>query len=197
MAVDLVNGVPQADETPAPRLSGTQQQVLVVGAAVAAVALAACALGRFGFTANGVAWAGAELLLVFLAAFDIATRRVPNRVTAPAAMAVIVLRLAFVHSALVEMFVAGAAAFAVFLLFAVLSRGGFGMGDVKLAGLLGLLLGTAVVPALFLGVIVGGFASAAFLVTHRGQRGRAIAYAPYLCFGGAIAIVAFAVPALI
>jgi leader peptidase (prepilin peptidase)/N-methyltransferase len=192
-----LNGVPETDETPAPRLSPAQLRLLVVAAAATAGALVAAALARFGATANGAAWAAAELLLVFLAAFDIATRRVPNRVTAPAAIVAIVLRLAFVHSALVEMFVAGAAAFAVFLLLAVISRGGFGMGDVKLAGLLGLLLGKAAVAALFLGVIVGGIASAAVLVTHRGQRGRTIAYAPYLCFGGAIAIVAFAVPRLI
>jgi leader peptidase (prepilin peptidase)/N-methyltransferase len=196
VAIDLVNGVPEIEVTAAPRLSSTQLRVLVITASAAAVALAAAALARFGVTANGVAWAAAELLLVFLAAFDIATRRVPNRVTAPAAAVVTLLRVAFVHSALVEMFVAGAVAFAVFLLLAVLSRGGFGMGDVKLAGLLGLLLGTAAVPALFLGVIAGGIASAAVLMTHRGERGHTIAYAPYLCFGGAIAIVAFAVPPL-
>lgn len=171
--------------------------MLVITASVAAAALAAAALARFGFTANGVAWAAAELLLAFLAAFDIATRRVPNRVTAPAALIVILLRSAFVHSALVGMLVAGVAAFAVFLVLAVFARGGLGMGDVKLAGLLGLLLGTAVVPALFLGVIAGGIASAAVLLTHRGHRGRTIAYAPYLCFGGAVAILAFTVPPLV
>lgn len=192
-----MTGVPETDETAAPRLSPARQRALVVAASAAAVLLAGAALARFGVTANGIAWAAAELLLVFLAAFDIATRRVPNRVTAPAAFAVILLRVVFVHSALVEMFVAGAAAFAVFLLLAVFARGGLGMGDVKLAGLLGLLLGTAVVPALFLGVIAGGVASAAVLLTHRGERGRTIAYAPYLCFGGAMAIIAFSVPPLV
>jgi leader peptidase (prepilin peptidase)/N-methyltransferase len=197
VAVDAVNGSPERDEPEAPRLSRRQLRVLVVAASAAAVALAGAAFARFGLTANGAAWAGAEALLVFLAAFDIATRRVPNRVTAPAAIFVILLRVAFVHSALLETFVVGAAAFAVFLLLAVFSRGGLGMGDVKLAGLLGLLLGTAAVPALFLGVIAGGVASAAVLLTHHGQRGRTIAYAPYLCFGGAIAILTFAVPPLV
>jgi leader peptidase (prepilin peptidase) / N-methyltransferase len=197
MAVDAVSGVLETDETAAPRLSRTQLRVLVVVASALAGALAVAALARFGITANGVAWAAAELLLVFLAAFDIATRRVPNRVTAPAAIIVILLRLAFVHSALVEMAVAGAAAFAVSFLLAVFVRGGLGMGDVKLTGLLGLLLGTAAVPALFLGVIAGGVGSAAVMVTHRGERGRTIAYAPYLCFGGAIAILAFSVPPLV
>jgi leader peptidase (prepilin peptidase)/N-methyltransferase len=192
-----MNGIPETNEPAAPRLSPARQRVLTVAASATAVFLAGAALARFGVTANGIAWAAAELLLVFLAAFDIATRRVPNRVTAPAALAVILLRVIFVHSALVEMFVAGAAAFAVFLLLAVFARGGLGMGDVKLAGLLGLLLGTAVVPAVFLGVIAGGVASAAVLLTHRGERGRTIAYAPYLCFGGAIAIVAFTVPPLV
>lgn len=197
MVVDALNGVPRTDEPEAPRLSRRRVRGLVIASTALATALAGAAFARFGLTANGAAWAAAELLLVFLAAFDVATRRVPNRVTAPAAIFVILLRLAFVHSALVEMAVAGAAAFAVFLLLAVFTRGGLGMGDVKLAGLLGLLLGTAAVPSLFLGVIAGGIASAVVLLTHRGERGRTIAYAPYLCFGGAIAILAFTVPALV
>jgi leader peptidase (prepilin peptidase)/N-methyltransferase len=188
--------VAETDESDAPRLSEKQLRVLTIGASAAAALFAAGALARFGVTAKGVTWAAAALLLVFLGAFDIATRRVPNRVTAPAAIVVILLRAAFVHSAVVQMLAAGAIAFAVFLVLAIVARGGLGMGDVKLAGLLGLLLGTAAVPALFLGVIVGGVASAAVLLTHRGERGRAIAYAPYLCFGGAVAIVAFSVPAL-
>lgn len=195
--VPPVDPLVETHEPEAPRLSERQLRILVVAASAAAAVFAAAALARFGFTARGATWAAAELLLVFIAAFDIATRRVPNRVTAPAAIVVILLRAAFVHSTLLESVAAGAAAFAIFLGLAVVLRGGLGMGDVKLVGLLGLLLGTAALPALFLGVIAGGVASAAVLVTHRAERGRAIAYAPYLCFGGAVAIVAFSVPPLV
>jgi leader peptidase (prepilin peptidase)/N-methyltransferase len=195
--VELPDSEAEAVEAAARKLSQKQLRLLAVEAPATAAVFAAAALARFGLTATGLTWAAAELLLVFLAAFDIATRRVPNRITLPTAIVVVILRAALAHSALVETLAAGAIAFAVFLVIAVVARGGLGMGDVKLAGLIGLLLGTGALPALFLGVIVGGVASAAVLLTHRGERGRAIAYAPYLCFGGAVAIVAFIVPPLV
>jgi leader peptidase (prepilin peptidase) / N-methyltransferase len=118
-------------------------------------------------------------------------------VTAPAAVLTVALRAAFATSSLVETLVAGGIAFAAFLLVAVVTRGGFGMGDVKLAGLLGLLLGRAALPGLFVGIVAGGIASAVSLLAHRGERGRTIAYGPYLCLGGAVAVLAFAVPPLV
>jgi Flp pilus assembly protein protease CpaA len=170
---------------------------VAVGGSFAGVLLAGAALVRFGVTAHGLVWAAAEMLLVFLACFDLVTRRVPNRLTVPAAVAVIVLRAAFVPSTLPEALGAAAAAFAFFLLVAVLTRGGMGMGDVKLAALIGLLLGTEALAALIVGILAGGVASLAVLLAWRGGRGHTIAYAPYLCFGAAIAILAFNPHALV
>jgi leader peptidase (prepilin peptidase)/N-methyltransferase len=170
---------------------------VAVGGSFAGVLLAGAALVRFGLTAHGFVWAAAELLLVFLACYDLVTRRVPNRLTLPAAVAAVVLRAAFVPSSLPWALGAGAAAFAFFLLVAILTRGGMGMGDVKLAGLIGLLLGKAALSALFLGILAGGLASLAVLLAGRRGRGYAIAYAPYLCLGAGIAILAFGPPALV
>jgi leader peptidase (prepilin peptidase) / N-methyltransferase len=103
--------------------------------------------------------------------------------------------VAFERSELVEILIAGAGAFAFFLILALLTRGGLGMGDVKLAGLLGLLLGTAVAPALFVGTLAGGVASAALLARGR-KRGTTLAYGPYLCLGGAVAVLALHLPRL-
>ena len=65
-----------------------------------------------------------------------------------------------------------------------------GMGDVKLAGVIGLMVGyPLVLPALLGGIILGGLAAALLLITKRATRKTAIAYAPYLCVG------ALAVPA--
>src|SRR5262249_7303704 len=136
-------------------------------------------------------------LLVFVACFDVATRRVPNRLTIPTATALVVLRAAFAPSALPATLIAGAAAFAFFLLVFALTRGGIGMGDVKLAALVGLLLGKAALPALLIGTIAGGLASLLVLVARRGGRGQTIAYAPYLCLGAALAILAFKLPELV
>jgi leader peptidase (prepilin peptidase)/N-methyltransferase len=176
--------------------STAQLRTLSIAGSAIAGALVAATFTRFGLGGEGAAWAAAQLLLVFLAAFDLATRRVPNWATAPAEVAVIVLRGAFAPSTLIEAAAAGAIAFGIFLVIAMITRGGIGMGDVKLAGLIGLLLGRAAVPALFLGIVAGGLASAVVLITHRGGCHTAIAYAPYLCLGAAIGILAFSAPAL-
>jgi leader peptidase (prepilin peptidase)/N-methyltransferase len=169
---------------------------VAVGGSFAGALFAGAALVRFGATAHGAVWAAAEIMLVFLACFDLVTRRVPNRVTIPAALVVVVLRAAVVPSSLPGALGAGAAAFTFFLFVVVLTRGGMGMGDVKLAGLIGLMLGKAALGALFVGIVAGGLASLAVLLARRGGRGRVIAYAPYLCLGAAIGILAFAPPAL-
>ena len=114
---------------------------------VAAVLLVGATLVRFGISLQGLLWAAAQLLLAFVACFDLVTRRVPNRVIIPAATAAFVLRAAFAASSLPEALAAGAIAFAFFLVVAVVTRGGMGMGDVKLASLIGLFLGKASVPA--------------------------------------------------
>ena len=170
---------------------------LIVAGSLCAMLLVGATLARYGINTRGGLWAAAQLVLTFVACFDLATRRVPNRVTLPAAAAVLVLRTAFAPSTLPEALVAAAAAFGFFLLVAVLTRGGMGMGDVKLAGLVGLALGKASVSALFIGIVAGGLASLAVLMARRGGRGSTIAYAPYLCLGAALAILAFSPPALV
>jgi leader peptidase (prepilin peptidase)/N-methyltransferase len=169
---------------------------VLLGGAITAGVLVGLTFLRFGLGAVGCAWAVVQLLLVFVALVDVSTRRIPNHVTLPAAVVTLALRGSFVPSSLSHAVVAAAVTFVLCLVFAVVS-GGFGMGDVKLAALLGLLLGTKVLPALVLGVVAGGIASTAVLVARRGRRGGTIAYAPYLCLGGALTVLLFHPPPLI
>jgi prepilin signal peptidase PulO-like enzyme (type II secretory pathway) len=170
----------------------------VLGAgAYAGVSLVYLTLSKFGAGGLGVAWSLAQLLLVFLACFDFVTHRIPNLVTLPAMGVVLVLRGVFVPGTLPEALIAGAAGFGGFFLLVIVTRGGFGMGDAKLVGLLGLLLGTALLPALFVGIVAGGVASAIVALAKPGGRKQAIAYGPYLCFGAALAILAFTPPPLV
>src|SRR5689334_3209097 len=101
---------------------------------VAGAALAAAAFVLRGHDANAALWAVVQLSLVAIAAIDLATRRIPNMLTLAAAVGAIALRLALERDELVEIVVAGAVCFAVLLVIAIVARGGFGMGDVKLAG---------------------------------------------------------------
>ena len=54
-----------------------------------------------------------------------------------------------------ELLIAGAAAFLAMLLIALAYPAGMGMGDVKLAGVMGLYLGAAVIPALLSAFLAG------------------------------------------
>jgi leader peptidase (prepilin peptidase)/N-methyltransferase len=165
--------------------------------AVVAAGLAVATFARLGFGWNAAAWAAVQVALVALAAVDLRERRLPNAIVVPLGVSAIVLRLAFERGALVEILVAGAVAFAAFLVLAVAARGGLGMGDVKLAAAEGLLLGKVAVEALLLGVVVGGVAAALLLVTRRAGRTTTYAYGPYLVLGAVVAILAFGPPPLV
>ncbi|MGH3050311.1 MAG: prepilin peptidase, partial [Gaiellaceae bacterium] len=110
--------------------------------AAVAVVLGVVTVVVRGADIDAVCWGAVQVVLVALAAEDVRSRRIPNAVTGPVSAAAIALRVAFERPELVDVLIAGAASFAFFLALALLTRGGLGMGDVKLAGMLGLLLGT-------------------------------------------------------
>jgi leader peptidase (prepilin peptidase)/N-methyltransferase len=196
MAVsDLAAVEPRAADPTDPAPTGRRAPVVEVGIVVGG-ALVALTLVRFGAGGLGAAWSLAQILLVFVACFDVATRRIPNRMTLPAMGVVLVLRAAFATGTVPEALAAGAAGFAAFYLLAILTRGGFGMGDVKLAALLGLLLGKALLPTLLIGLVAGGVASAAVFAVRRDRR-QVIAYGPYLCLGAVLGILALNPPPLV
>ena len=76
------------------------------------------------------------------------------------------------------------------LLVVVLSRGGMGLGDVVLAGLLGFMVGFPMVfIALFLGILAGGIIAAALLISRRKKRKEMIPFGPFLCLGGMLTLL--------
>ena len=131
------------------------------------------------------------LLLFYLAAVtaplcatDLIERRLPNRLVVPGYLvAVLGLALDSVRSALpVLALVSGAAYFAVLLVFAL--AGGMGMGDVKLAGLLGLAAG-GLGPGVALASPIAAFllgGVAAVVALARGWS-RSIPFGPFLLAG--------------
>src|SRR6476661_4154229 len=103
-------------------------------------------------------------------------------------VAIVALDLDF----LVEALIAGAAGFAFFFLAALAYPRGMGMGDVKLAGVLGLYLGRAVAPAIFIALIAGVVVGAAIIARKGATEGRrtAVPFGPFLALGGVIALFA-------
>ena len=124
--------------------------------------------------------------LVPITLIDLDLRLIPNRITLPAAVAALIAGVVFDVSFVPEQLIAGAAAGGFFLLAALAYPRGMGMGDVKLAGMLGLYLGRAVAPAIFValiaGVVVGGVIVAR--VGARAGRRTAVPFGPFLALGG-------------
>jgi leader peptidase (prepilin peptidase) / N-methyltransferase len=147
---------------------------------------------------NAALYAVVQVLLVAVAAVDLATRRIPNELVGALVVLALVPRALGDRAVIVESIVAGLAVFAVALLLGYMSRGGLGMGDVKLAAALGFVLGKVVLPALVLGTAAGAVAGLA-VIARRGRAGRhaTIAYGPYLALGGASAILLFGPPPLV
>ena len=127
--------------------------------------------------------------LVPVTLIDLDTRRIPNAITLPSAIAALAAGLALDLDFVPEQLIAGAAAFAFFVLAAALYPRGMGMGDVKLAGVLGLYLGRAVAPAIFIALIVGVVVGVVIIARVGQAAGRktAVPFGPFLALGGLVA----------
>jgi leader peptidase (prepilin peptidase)/N-methyltransferase len=126
------------------------------------------------------------------AVIDLDRRVIPNALVAVGAVAGLALVLAVDRDHLAGHLLAAVGAGGGFLLVAVAAPSGMGMGDVKLAALLGLYLGASVVPALLVALASGAAAGAA-IVARRGLRaGRkaAIPFGPFLALGGVVGLLA-------
>lgn len=135
--------------------------------------------------------------LVAITQIDLQHRIIPNRIVAPLALAAIALTAVFEPHLLTERLIAGAAAGG-FLLVAVLAYpAGMGMGDVKLAAVMGLVLGRSVAPAMLIALITGTVVGAAVMARKGVSEGRktAIPFGPFLALGSVVAL--FAGPALV
>ena len=143
----------------------------------------------FGPTLHALAAAIFCAALVTISATDIERRIVPNRIVLPAAAIVLVLQL--VRDPSVEWPAAGLGA-ALFLFLAALAYPrGMGMGDVKLALLLGVAVGRSVPLALLAGMVFALVPSAVLFARHgAAARKMAIPFAPFLALGGILALFA-------
>ncbi|MCW2999453.1 MAG: prepilin peptidase [Solirubrobacterales bacterium] len=127
--------------------------------------------------------------LVPIAVIDLEHRIIPNRITLPAAVAALLAGVILDPGFVPEQLIAGAAAFGFFFLAALAYPRGMGMGDVKLAGVLGLYLGRAVGPGLFIALIAGVVVGVAVIARKGAKEGRktAVPFGPFLALGGMIA----------
>jgi leader peptidase (prepilin peptidase)/N-methyltransferase len=143
----------------------------------------------FGFTLEALAAIVFCCALVVVSATDLERRVVPNRVVLPAAAAVLALRTVADPS---PEWALGALATAGFLFVVAFAYpAGMGMGDVKLALLIGAMLGREAAVALMLATLLALIPSAVLFARH-GRRARklAIPFAPFLAAGALVALFA-------
>jgi len=133
------------------------------------------------------------LAVLLLAAFvDLQERIIPNELIVFGLVAWLPAMLLFPYDgkSWLSALGGGAAAFLFFYLLTVLVPGGMGMGDVKLALVMGLYLGAGwVAMALVLAFLLGGLVSGVLLATRRiGRRGH-IPFGPFLAAGGLVTVL--------
>lgn len=149
-------------------------------------------------SASAIALSIALILLVVPAALiDLERRIIPNRITALGAVLALALGLALDPAGEPERLIGGAAAGGFLLVAALAYPGGMGMGDVKLAAMIGLFLGASVAPALLVALLTGVLLGVAVLARKGARAGRktAVPFGPFLALGAVVAV--FVGPAMV
>lgn len=166
---------------------------------LSAAAVLALLLGSFGGRPEMLAFAYLGVLGIALAAIDIAVQRLPDQLTLPAYPVLVVLLAAAAVTGrdggdFVRALLGGAAMAGGFLLLALARPGQLGGGDIKLAGLAGLVLGWLGWPALIAGALLGfllfAVVSLALLALRRITLNSAICFGPFLLGGTLLAALA-------
>jgi leader peptidase (prepilin peptidase)/N-methyltransferase len=131
-------------------------------------------------------------LLVPITVIDLERRIIPNAITGPGAAAAIIIGAIIDPGGLPQQLIAGAAAGAFLLIPALLYPSGMGMGDVKLAAMMGLFLGRDVAVALLVALIAGAVIGMGIMARVGVAKGRktGVPFGPFLALGGIVAIFA-------
>jgi len=147
-------------------------------------------LVKFGATLHGFVAAVFALALVVITATDLEYRLIPNRVVGPASLVVLAGMTAARPSPVWGIAAFGAAAF--LLVFSLISPQGMGMGDVKLAFLMGAALGTNVAVALVIASLAS-LGPSIYILARHGRAGRKVGFpfGPFLALGSLVALFAW------
>ncbi|MBA2360448.1 MAG: prepilin peptidase [Actinobacteria bacterium] len=169
------------------RSCGTRISALYPAVELATALLVAACVLAFGLSARMVVAAAFCAVLVAVSAIDLTHRIIPNRIVVPAAAIALAAQTVLSPS---PQWALGALGASGFLFLAVLAYpAGMGMGDVKLALLMGAALGKTVGVALMLGMLLA-LVPAIFLLARHGSKARkmGIPFGPFLALGSVVAL---------
>jgi prepilin signal peptidase PulO-like enzyme (type II secretory pathway) len=161
-----------------------------IAVAAISIVLAAACFARFGLTGRAVVGAVFCAVLVLLTATDLERRLIPNVIVLPALVVLLAAQIALYPDKALEWVLSSL--FAALFLFVpmLVYPTGMGMGDVKLAALLGAVLGKSVAVAILIAIVAGALFSVGLLLKEgMGARKRAFAYGPFLAFGGVVVLL--------
>jgi leader peptidase (prepilin peptidase)/N-methyltransferase len=171
------------------RSCGVAISALYPAVEVATAVLVAACVWKFGLTMDAAVAAFFCAVLVAVTATDLTHRIIPNRIVVPAAALVLVANTALHPS---PVWAVAAVAAAGFLFAAALAYpAGMGMGDVKLALLMGAALGKTVSVAMMSGMLFA-LVPSMYLLARHGQKARkmGIPFGPFLALGSVLALFA-------
>jgi len=159
---------------------------LAVGAAFAATAIVL--QGDPAELALGLVFVA---MLAAITLTDLERRVIPNAILLVGALIGVGIVAGTDPSSLPERAAAAAGAGGFLLVAALIHPRGMGMGDVKLAAVMGLFLGVSVIPALFVGIALGGLVGIGLLMRYgQAARKHAVPFGPFLAVGGVVGLLA-------
>jgi leader peptidase (prepilin peptidase) / N-methyltransferase len=122
---------------------------------------------------------------------DLEQRIIPNKILVVAAVLGVAIAAIGDSGSLPERAIAAVAAGGLLFLAALAYPRGMGMGDVKLAAVMGLFLGRNVAPAILVALLAGSLVGLAMIARHgAAARKRAIPFGPFLALGGVVGLLA-------
>jgi len=132
-------------------------------------------------------------VLVVVSEIDLECSIIPNVIVLPAAAIGLAAMIAIEPGRWYEWLGASAGSAAFLLVIAWLyerirGMSGLGMGDVKLALCMGAYLGWSVIPALFIGFVLGAVVGVVLVARQKGDMKTAMPFGPFLAFGGVVGL---------
>jgi prepilin signal peptidase PulO-like enzyme (type II secretory pathway) len=162
-----------------------------------AAGLAALAFVSYPLGPGAVIAAFFAAVLVTVAAIDLRSFTIPNRIVLPATAVVLAAQIVFYPRHALQLVLASLLVAALLLLPHLLSSASMGMGDVKLALLLGAMLGWGAVGALMIAFLaVLPFALATILRGGLAARKVALPFGPFMALGALVVLIAPGLPGI-
>jgi len=171
------------------RSCGVRISAVYPAVELATALLVAGCVWKFGLSAEAAVASAFCAALVAVSAIDIAHRIVPNRIVVPGAGLILAAQTAIHPSPQWALGAFGASGF--LFAAALLYPAGMGMGDVKLALMLGAMLGRTTPVGMLIGMFAALVPSVVLLARHgSAARKMGLPFAPYLAFGAVVALFA-------